>query len=177
MLRKGFTLIELLIVISILGILAVAVLSAINPVEQLKKSRDARRKSDVAELLNAHERYFTTFGCYVWDNYSGTCGNGNNPTASAVTATTFVSGSINGDLVTKEEIKTQFSTRQTVTLSEMFMTEDSTNNQLSICFSPESKSARAGGLGPLRTQTNAAAGSCGASYTVSAASCNVCVPQ
>ena len=36
MLRKGFTLIELLIVISILGILAVAVLSAINPVEQLK---------------------------------------------------------------------------------------------------------------------------------------------
>ena len=80
-LRRGFTLIELLIVISILGILAVAVLSAINPVEQLKKARDARRKSDVAELLNAHERYFTTFGCYVWDNYTGTCINGTNPSA------------------------------------------------------------------------------------------------
>ena len=73
MLRKGFTLIELLIVIAILGILAVAVLSAINPVEQMKKARDAGRKSDAAELLNAHERYFTTFGCYPWENVAGVC--------------------------------------------------------------------------------------------------------
>ena len=101
-LRRGFTLIELLIVISILGILAVAVLSAINPVEQLKKSRDARRKSDVAELLNAHERYFTTFGCYVWDNYTGTCANGTNPSAAVVNATSFGATEINGDLLTKE---------------------------------------------------------------------------
>ena len=178
MLRKGFTLIELLIVISILGILAVAVLSAINPVEQLKKARDARRKSDVAELLNAHERYFTTFGCYVWDNYTGTCANGTNPSAAAVTAATFAAGSgnVNGDLMTKEELKAQFSARQSVTMSEMFMTE-AANNQVSICFSPESKSARAGGLGSLRTQTNAATGSCGAAYAISDATCNVCVPQ
>lgn len=155
-----------------------AVLSAINPVEQLKKSRDARRKSDVAELLNAHERYFTTFGCYVWDNYSGVCTNGNNPSATIVTAATFVAGSgnINGDLLTKEELKAQFSSRQTVTLGEMFLTESATN-QVSVCFSPESQSARAGGLGPLRTQTNATAGSCGAAYAVSDANCNVCVPQ
>ena len=176
MLRKGFTLIELLIVISILGILAVAVLSAINPVEQLKKARDARRKSDVAELLNAHERYFTTFGCYVWDNYTAVCANGTNPSATVVTAATFGATQINGDLMTKEELKAQFSSRQTVTNSEMFMTEASTN-QVSICFTPESQSARAGGLGPLRTQTNAATGSCGAAYAVSDASCNVCVPQ
>lgn len=176
MLRKGFTLIELLIVISILGILAVAVLSAINPVEQLKKARDARRKSDVAELLNAHERYFTTFGCYVWDNYTGTCANGTNPSSAVVNAASFGASQINGDLLTKEELKAQFSSRQTVTNSEMFMTESSAN-QVSICFSPESQSARAGGLGPLRTQTNAAAGSCGAAYAVSDASCNVCVPQ
>ena len=178
MLRKGFTLIELLIVISILGILAVAVLSAINPVEQLKKARDARRKSDVAELLNAHERYFTTFGCYVWDNFTGTCTNGTNPSAAIVNAATFVAGStINVDLVTKEEIKTQFSTRETVTLSEMYLTE-ATNNQVSICFVPESKSARAGGMGPTRNNINTTASTgCAGTYSVSDATCSVCVPQ
>ncbi|PIU02330.1 hypothetical protein COT66_00800, partial [Candidatus Shapirobacteria bacterium CG09_land_8_20_14_0_10_49_15] len=32
--KKGFTLVEMLIVIAIIGVLAVAVLSAINPIEQ-----------------------------------------------------------------------------------------------------------------------------------------------
>jgi len=179
MLRKGFTLIELLIVISILGILAVAVLSAINPVEQLKKARDARRKSDVAELLNAHERYFTTFGCYVWDNYTAVCANGTNPSATIVTTATFAAGAgnINGDLVTKEEIKTQFSTRETVTNQEMYITE-AANNQVSICFVPESQSARAGGLGLTRNNTNTAASTgCAGAYSKTDATCSVCVPQ
>jgi prepilin-type N-terminal cleavage/methylation domain-containing protein len=39
----GFTLIELLIVIAILGVLAVVVLVAINPIEQLARTRDGGR--------------------------------------------------------------------------------------------------------------------------------------
>ena len=176
MLKKGFTLIELLIVISILGILAVAVLSAINPVEQLKKARDARRKSDVAELLNAHERYFTTFGCYSWKNDAGDCAGASLTGANLVDTTSFASGGFNYDLTVKEEIKTQFSTRESVTKNEMYLTE-AANGQVSVCYSPESKSGRAGGLGPIMDQTNVATGSCGASYAVSDATCNVCVPQ
>src|SRR3989344_261652 len=57
---QGFTLIELIIVIAILGILAVAVLSAINPLEQIRKANDARRKSNAAEFLNGLERYLAT---------------------------------------------------------------------------------------------------------------------
>lgn len=177
MLRKGFTLIELLIVIAVLGILAVAVLSAINPLEQLKKARDTRRKSDSAELLNAYERYFATFGCYQWENGDGACGGtATNQTTAAANTASFAVAGFNYDLMQKEELKTQFSSRATVSKGEMFVTE-AANGQVSICFSPESKSARGGGLGPVMNQTNGAAGSCGAAYTVNDLTCNVCIPQ
>lgn len=47
---KGFTLVELLLVIAILGILAVALLVAINPIEAQKKARDSKRLSDLKTL-------------------------------------------------------------------------------------------------------------------------------
>ena len=59
-LQRGFTLIELLIVIAILGILAGAVLVAINPLEQLARGRDAGRKTTVQQLGNAVQSYYTT---------------------------------------------------------------------------------------------------------------------
>lgn len=58
-LKKGFTLIELLIVIAIIGVLAVVVLVAINPVEQLAKTRDSGRISTVTQLGHALEAYYT----------------------------------------------------------------------------------------------------------------------
>ncbi len=64
--NKGFTLIELLIVITLLGILAVAVLSAINPVEQMNRSRDTATRSDAEQLINAIDRYYATVGYYPW---------------------------------------------------------------------------------------------------------------
>lgn len=58
----GFTLIELLIVMAILGVLAVVVLVAINPVQQLARTRDAGRKSAVTQLGHAMEAYYTARG-------------------------------------------------------------------------------------------------------------------
>jgi len=58
--KRGFTLIELLIVIAIIGVLAVVVLVAINPVEQLAKTRDAGRISSVTQLGHAIEAYYTS---------------------------------------------------------------------------------------------------------------------
>lgn len=58
--RSGFTLIELLIVIAVLGVLAAVVLVAINPIEQLARTRDAGRKTAVGQLKNAVQAYFTS---------------------------------------------------------------------------------------------------------------------
>lgn len=64
----GFTMIELLIVIAILGILAVAVLSAINPVEQINRGRDTGSRSDAEQLLSAIDRFNAFQGYYPWQN-------------------------------------------------------------------------------------------------------------
>jgi prepilin-type N-terminal cleavage/methylation domain-containing protein len=57
--KRGFTLIELLIVIAILGVLAVVVLVAINPVQQLARTRDSGRKSSVTQIGHALSAYYT----------------------------------------------------------------------------------------------------------------------
>lgn len=62
----GFTMIELLIVIAILGILAVAVLSAINPIEQINRGRDTGSRGDAEQMLSAIDRYHAFQGYYPW---------------------------------------------------------------------------------------------------------------
>ncbi len=63
---RGFTLIELLIVIAILGILAAAVLVAINPGKRTRQAQDAKRKNDIGALATEVQGYYTTpgSGCY-----------------------------------------------------------------------------------------------------------------
>lgn len=51
--QRGFTLIELLIVIAVIAILAAAVFVALDPVQRFEESRDAKRWSDVENILNA----------------------------------------------------------------------------------------------------------------------------
>ena len=59
---KGFTLIELLVVIAILGILAAAVLVAINPGKRTRQAQDAKRKNDVGALATELQGYYTSPG-------------------------------------------------------------------------------------------------------------------
>jgi len=55
--REGFTLLEMLVVIGIVMILVGAVSSSYSTAQ--KKSRDARRKSDLAAIQNALEQYYS----------------------------------------------------------------------------------------------------------------------
>lgn len=58
--KKGFTLIELLVVIAIIGVLASIVLASLNNAR--RKSRDARRISDLKQIQLALELYFDGAG-------------------------------------------------------------------------------------------------------------------
>jgi prepilin-type N-terminal cleavage/methylation domain-containing protein len=51
--RRGFTLVELLVVIAIIAILAAVVVLIINPLELTRRSRDAARLTDMANLQQA----------------------------------------------------------------------------------------------------------------------------
>lgn len=73
--QAGFTMIELLIVITILGILAVAVLAAINPIEQINRSRDTASRGDAEQLLSAINRYYAFNGFYPWQTGAADTGN------------------------------------------------------------------------------------------------------
>jgi len=59
--------IELLVVIAVIGVLAVAVLSSINPIEQINKGRDTRSRSDAAQLISAVDRYYAIHEIYPWN--------------------------------------------------------------------------------------------------------------
>ena len=60
--KSGFTLVELLMVVAIIGVLAAVLVVAINPLQQMKKARDAGRLSDMAQIVRALEWYLVGYG-------------------------------------------------------------------------------------------------------------------
>jgi prepilin-type N-terminal cleavage/methylation domain-containing protein len=67
-LERGFTMVEMLVVIAVIGLLAVVIIASLHPLEQLKKSRDARRYADAKQLYGAYQNYYSTYSEYPWDN-------------------------------------------------------------------------------------------------------------
>ena len=84
---SGFTLVELVITIAVLSILMVGVLTLINPVSEVKKGLDAKRKSDLAQIQRLLELYYHDNGEYPsslpfgesWDTYSNKLPNDPSP--------------------------------------------------------------------------------------------------
>lgn len=156
---RGFTLVELLIVIAVIGILAIAVLAALDPIEQLKKSRDTGRLSDAREFYNAMTRYYASFNCYPDENTFGTaqCVNADYP--SGFTPLLWSMGNQAADefsdtltaLLDAGELKPAYENKQSIQNGQIFFNHASTGT-LAVCFHPESKAARSGGIGPLSEQ-------------------------
>ena len=153
--NRGFTLIELLVVIGILGILAAALVATIDPFEQLKKADDSKIKNIVVEFQNANVRYFTTHTSFPWNdqnsidnNYNDTCTalvggiSGLGLDDAGLTACLGAAGT-QGSLIGEGELKESF-TSNTNDLAKVFVEWDSASaSNLTVCFSPTSKSQKA----------------------------------
>jgi general secretion pathway protein G len=63
-LKKGFTLVEMLIVLGIVGVVATMLIVGINPLDQIRKSTDTERKTDLDQLKDALELYYQDNGTY-----------------------------------------------------------------------------------------------------------------
>lgn len=138
--KSGFTLIELLIVIALIGVLAVALLSTINPLEQTRKAKDSERRASAGEFLSALERFQATFFCWPWEYTKGAtppCDD------EAVATGVTLGGTINDSkgaliqaLVTDtNEMKQEFFDRDVT--QDIYFDEDS-KNLIHVCFEPES---------------------------------------
>ena len=150
----GFTMIELLIVISILGILATAVLSAINPIEQINRGKDTGSQSDAEQLISAIDRYFAFNGTYPWQGTGAGAAALNDIMSDPYSAegvpvelTAALTGGDTGapavlaELQSKDELKSSFITRVDGAVNPLFIYHQGggTGNSTYVCFRSQSK--------------------------------------
>ncbi len=140
--QKGFTLIELLVVLGILGILAAALLAAINPVEQLNKAQDASMKEASSQFVSANASYFSTHNAYPWFTLAaggGNCYSGGNTINTPVALTNL--GPCVTSLVSSGELKSSYANLNTSLQSQIVVNEPGgIATDLTVCFQPKSTS-------------------------------------
>lgn len=135
-LKKGFTLIELLIVIALLGALAIGLLAALDPFEQLKKGTDTGTRNTVGELQQAIIRYYGIKNYMPWCTDGQTC---TDPATPTVGNDVLITDAI-ADIVATGELKTDFVELAGGQLSNMYVTGTNDPPVVAVCFKPTSKS-------------------------------------
>ncbi len=138
----GFTLIELLIVIALLGALAVGLLAALDPFEQLKKGTDTSVRNTVSEIHGAIIRYFAIKNNMPWCPTGTGCPTdpsgidlSTSPIGPQATA-----GTALYNIVDAGELKSDFSTLASNALIKVFVTGSQANSTVTVCYRPTSKS-------------------------------------
>lgn len=129
--KFGFTLIELLIVIALLGALAVGLMAALDPFEQLKKGDDTGVRNTVSEVHGAVIRYYAIRSQMPWPD-------------SVLPVTNLSTGydtpiNLSG-IIDSGELKADFSTLAGGQLGRI--TIAGTDQTVTVCFKPASKSFR-----------------------------------
>ncbi len=133
-LKKGFTLIELLIVIALLGALAVGLLAALDPFEQLKKGTDTGIRNTAAEFQGATVRFYAIKNYMPWCTDATTCTNPATVTLQSLAGTAIAS------IVTTGELKTDFVELAGGQLSSIWITGTNDPPTVAACYKPTSKS-------------------------------------
>jgi prepilin-type N-terminal cleavage/methylation domain-containing protein len=206
LLAKGFTLVELLIVIALIGVLAVAVLAAINPLEQLNRARDTGMESDASQLLASIDRFYAAHEEFPWV-YQNTDAGCDNCQADNDSVFGFISADdpavgiceiaggcdVDGVLLSQLELKSEFRNRSFIDASsdknKLFIGKElGASSSVYACWVPTSQAQRAkaiylltAGTGDFYTRTEDAEGEAAvcpdAKYNDLSSSCLVCIPQ
>ena len=129
--KKAFTLIELLIVIALLGALAVGLLAALDPFEQLKKGTDTGVRNTVSEVHGAIIRYYAVRGDMPWESNS----------IGPIDLSSGYNTVGLQKIVETGELKSDFSTLAGGDRLRK-ITVIGTKESVTVCFRPESKSFR-----------------------------------
>lgn len=128
----GFTLIELLIVIALLGVLAIALLATIDPLEQLKKGQDTATRNVLQEFNSGALRYYASKGEFPW---SGVAVSGD---LDAAAVSVYVQ-----TLIQAGELKTNFEdSRELPKITLSANGSAAGGSELTVCYQPQSKSFR-----------------------------------
>lgn len=155
--KLGFTMIELLVVIAVIGILAVALLSTLNPLEQIRKGRDTRTRTDLSQLLGAIERYNASLGYFPWQQATGEDvlttgpdipfyqigGTGGSATIVRTVGTPETVAEALARLTATSEVKASFVDRLTSTTyatTYLYYDDTTVGGSVIACFTPESQS-------------------------------------
>lgn len=136
--QKAFTLIELLIVIALLGALAVGLLAALDPFEQLKKGTDTGTRNTVSEVHGAVIRYFAIKNNMPWCPTGIGCPA--DPSATDLQTAPMITALDN--VIDTGELKADFRALATKELTKIFVTGSQIESTVSVCFRPVSKSFR-----------------------------------
>ncbi len=142
--KKGFTLIELIIGITILALLAVGLLAALDPAEQFAKARDTSTRNTVLEIYGALQRYEASQESYP-AGVASQVNDAGGPMRTGVDTYNF--GDAIDALVTSGELKANFKNAAGANQERIYLFKDPgtgpaplTDGKIMVCFRPTSKS-------------------------------------
>lgn len=197
-LSKGFTLVELLIVIALIGVLAVAVLAAINPLEQLNRARDTGMESDASQLLAAIDRYYASQEKFPWVSTTppayGTWTSNNDAAYGFISAQNGGIGICGSDpcaaaapgtLLAQYELKSEFMNRKfikaTTDAERLWIGKESGGSKsVYACWIPTSQAKRTqsvSGIAAGSTARDVRACTSSTDWTSLTTACVICIPR
>jgi len=130
---SGFTLGEVLVVLVILAILIAILIILINPLEQIRKTRDSNLKNVVVEYLNACTRYYANHSEMPW--------NDSPPLALAFAKEPVLS--YTQMLVGEGELKPEFNDALDKNNRQIYLTAKTNPPKIIVCFDPGSRALSA----------------------------------
>lgn len=118
----------LLSIIPVLGIVSVITLSAINPIEQVNRSKDAGTKADAMQVLTASEMFKADNGYYPWNSSNSS----NGYTTENVSAESWMNLLVSTSII-QQDLITRLSENN---LKLMLIQVKGTDGDVHICFRP-----------------------------------------